>query len=98
MNYETDVVLAATRGITLGTGGGRLQAGWSRACHINGPITGAGGLTIVSDATPGLISLNGANTYTGPTAVSGWLQVNGSLDAASAVTVASGGLLRQWHG
>lgn len=31
MNYETDVVLAATRGITLGTGGGRLQAGWARA-------------------------------------------------------------------
>lgn len=93
MNYETDVVLAATRGITLGTGGGRLQAGWSRALSINGPITGAQGLTIVSDATPGLISLNGANTYTGPTAVSGWLQVNGSLDAASAVTIASGGLL-----
>ena len=93
MNYETDVALAATRGITLGTGGGRLQAGWSRALAINGVITGAEGLTINSDATPGLISLNGVNTYTGPTAVSGWLQVNGSLDAASAVTVASGGLL-----
>jgi autotransporter-associated beta strand protein len=76
MNYETDVVLAATRGITLGAGGGRIQAGWSRSLTINGPITGDQGLTINSDATPGLMSLNGVNTFTGPTAVTGWLQVN----------------------
>ncbi len=93
MNYETDVVLAANRGITLGTGGGKLQAGWSRALTINSPIVGIDGLTINNDTTPGLTSLNVANSYSGPTAVNGWLQVNGSLDGGGAVTVGNGGLL-----
>jgi autotransporter-associated beta strand protein len=93
MNNDSELVIPPNFGITLGASGGGIQAGWSKPLTINSPITGAGALTIASDATPGLITLNEANTYTGATTVNGWLRVNGSLDAASAVTVASGGLV-----
>lgn len=100
MNNNSDVILAANQGLTLGGSGGRFQAGWSRPLTVNSIITGPGGLTLASDATPGLISLNAANTYTGPTVVGNnaatswsWLLVNGSLDAASTVTVNANGLL-----
>jgi fibronectin-binding autotransporter adhesin len=100
MNNNSDVILAANQGLTLGWSGGSFQAGWSRPLTINSIITGPGGLTLASDATPGLISMNAANTYTGPTVVGNnaanswsWLLVNGSLDAASTVTVNANGLL-----
>ena len=101
MNNTSDVTLAANQGITLGAGGGGFQAGWSRPVTVNSIITGAGGLSILSDATPGAISLNAVNTYTGPTLVGSstavnswaWLFVNGSLDAASAVSVRTNGSL-----
>ena len=99
MNNNTEPVIAANQGITLEAGGGRLQAGWSKAISINSPLVGAGGLTIVNDTTPGAISLNGANTYTGPTVVgtsaNNWsiLLVNGSLSASSAVSVTVNGWL-----
>jgi autotransporter-associated beta strand protein len=100
MNNNSDVILAANQGLTLGGSGGRFQAGWSRPLTVNSIITGPGGLTLASDATPGLISLNAANTYTGPTVVGNnaanswaWLLVNGSLDAASTVAVNPNGLL-----
>ncbi|HWH69862.1 MAG TPA: hypothetical protein VNT26_10775, partial [Candidatus Sulfotelmatobacter sp.] len=93
MNNDAPLTISPNLGITLGNLGGRLQAGWSKPITIESPIVGTGALTNVTDATPGIISLNAANTYTGPTLVAGWFQVNGSLDAASAVTVQSGGLL-----
>jgi autotransporter-associated beta strand protein len=100
MNNTSDVILAANQGLTLGGSGGGFQAGWSRPITVNSIITGPGGLTFVPDATPGLISLNAADTYTGPTVVGNnaanswsWLLVNGSLDAASTVTVNANGLL-----
>lgn len=95
LNRDTEVAIAATRGITLTANGGRLEAGWSKSLSINTVIAGPGGLTIVGDATPGMICLNAANTYTGPTVVqsSGWVQIDGSLDPASTVTVQAGGLL-----
>ena len=93
MNNDTELNIPPTQGITLGSLGGGLQAGWSRGIIIDSPIVGSGPLTNFTDTTPGVIVLNAVNTYTGPTFVSGWLQVNGSLDAASAVTVNSGGVL-----
>lgn len=99
INRDTELVLAANRGITLTTNGGAIEAGWSKLITINGPITGVGGLTIANDATPGVISLNGVNTYTGPTrvanSVNNWaiLLVNGSLDAASTMAITAKGWL-----
>lgn len=100
MNNTSDVILAANQGLTLGASGGGIQAGWSRPVTVNSIITGPGGLNLLPDATPGAISLNAANTYTGPTVVGNttanawaWLLVNGSLDPASTVTVNPNGLL-----
>jgi autotransporter-associated beta strand protein len=58
-----------------------------RTLTVNGAVAGPGGL---SKGGLGLLVMNATNTYTGPTAVSnGTLRVNGSLAAASAVTVQS---------
>ncbi len=63
----------------------------STSTIIGSEITGSNGLTKYG---PGLLRLDGVNTYTGPTVVSsGTLLVNGSLDTASAVTVAPGASL-----
>lgn len=59
----------------------------------SGVISGPGNVT---NAGPGVVSLSGANTYTGTTAINaGTLRVNspGSLAVESAVTVNSGGTL-----
>ena len=59
---------------------------------LNGTITGAGSLT---QRGPGKLTLNGATSYTGNTTVNaGTLSMrNASLDDASTVTIASGGVL-----
>ncbi len=101
VNNSSDVTIGATRGLTLGPVGGRLLAGYGRFLTINSVITGAGGLTLRSDITPGPISLNAVNTYTGPTVIGNavattswcWTLVNGSLPAASTVTVNTNGSL-----
>jgi fibronectin-binding autotransporter adhesin len=64
---------------------------------ISGPIGDGGngyGLTLQGFSDPGrTLILSGANTYTGPTNInSGRLQVDGSLAAGTAVTVASGAM------
>jgi autotransporter-associated beta strand protein len=54
-------------------------------------VTAGYGFTLTGS---GVLALNNAETYTGPTIVSnGTLQVNGSLNAASAVTVATNAIL-----
>ncbi len=101
VNNSSEVIIGANRGITLGAVGGRFLAGWGRLLTINSIITGSGALSLRSDVTPGPISLNAANTYTGPTTIGNgiannswcWALVNGSLDAASAVLVTTNGSL-----
>ena len=49
---------------------------------------GSGGLTLIDSGAAAMLTLGGANSYTGPTAVNGGtLQVTGSLAGGSAVTV-----------
>lgn len=60
----------------------------SNRLTMAGPISGTGGLNIVGN---GPKSLNGANTYTGPTALTaGSLRVNGSITNDSTVTIGPG--------
>jgi len=101
MNNSGDVTLDSNIGITIGANGGGIQTGWGRLITINGVISGTGNLTFRSDATPGPISLNADNTYTGQTIIgnstanNSWCRVlvNGSLHASSAVSVTSNGSL-----
>jgi len=61
------------------------------ALTVSNTISGGSGLT---KSGLGILTLSAANTYSGNTTVSeGLLMVNGSLAAASTVTVASGGVL-----
>ncbi len=58
---------------------------------LGGVISGTGGITLTGG---NILTLNGTNTYTGPTFVSqGQLNLNGSLAAGSAVTLATNGWL-----
>ncbi len=66
-NNNNDITLHANRGITLGTGGGVFNIGWSRAITVNGAVTGPGSLTKIDSAT---LVLNGANNYAGETKIS----------------------------
>jgi autotransporter-associated beta strand protein len=73
------------------------------ACPVNGgkslvlncDVSGTNGISLnPGDSGTGRLILGGVSTYTGPTTVNaGTLLVNGSLGAASAVTVNSGGTL-----
>jgi autotransporter-associated beta strand protein len=73
-----------TGGAALTTGGNNLNTTY------NGVISGAGG-SLIKNGT-GTFTLNGINTYTGPTTINnGRLNVNGSV--ASAVTATSGSTL-----
>src|SRR5262249_5578585 len=71
------ITLDSRRGITLGAGGGYLAFNGTGLNPYDGIISGTagGGLRItVNDGLssanpPGIISLNGLNTYNGPTAI-----------------------------
>jgi len=86
------VTLSATRQVTVGDVG--IPASANTTLTVGGVISGTNfGLT---KAGLGTLALSGANAYTGPTIVSaGTLLVNspGSLAAASAVAVNTGGTL-----
>lgn len=71
------VQLRATRGITLGSGGGTLWQNGSTSMIINSPITGSGNLTIADDS--GSVFLGGTNTYTGLTTINSAAANRGQL-------------------
>ena len=72
-NDANDFVLTldANRGITLGTGGGALAAGFNTDVTVQGVITGDAGnnLTIVENRNT--VVLTGNNTYAGNTIING---------------------------
>ncbi|MDE5445986.1 autotransporter domain-containing protein [Bradyrhizobium sp. CSA207] len=87
LQFGASFNLAATRGMTLNTGGGTIDT-QSFATTIASAIIGTGGLTKLGSAT---LTLTGASTYTGATNVqSGTLIVDGSI-AASSLTSVNGG-------
>lgn len=59
--------LHANRGITLGTGGGALVAGFNTTVTINGVISGSAGNTLTIMPNNGTMVLTGNNTYAGNT-------------------------------
>lgn len=86
-----DVTVGGLAGLggTVSLGGAILTVAEQGNTAFGGTITGAGGLIVQG---PGLLTLSGINTYTGPTNVTGGrLSVNGSI--ASDVTVRPGGNL-----
>jgi autotransporter-associated beta strand protein len=100
MNQDSEFVLEANRGITIGAGGARFQAGFSRPWGVNSIIAGSGILTIANDATPAIISLNAINTFTNELIVNNttggnnaFVAVNGSIAAGSVVRVTTNGWL-----
>ncbi|MBN8456907.1 MAG: autotransporter-associated beta strand repeat-containing protein [Verrucomicrobia bacterium] len=68
---ETDPPFAlsvhANRGITLGTGGGALVAGFNTTVTVNGVISGDAGNTLTIMPNNGTMVLTGNNTYAGNT-------------------------------
>jgi autotransporter-associated beta strand protein len=83
---------AGASGASVQLGAGTLTFGDSTNHTFAGIISGTGG-SVIKQGT-GTQTLSGDNTYTGPTTVdAGALLVDGSLAAASAVTVNSGATL-----
>jgi outer membrane autotransporter protein len=93
LNGDIEVIgsLAGGSNTTVDLGADTLQTGGNNASTTySGVISGAGG-SLVKNGT-GTFSLNGDNTYTGPTTINnGRLNVNGSV--TSAVTATSGSTL-----
>lgn len=68
MNNDSNLVLDATRVITLGAAGGGFRAGWDKTLTVNGRITGTGDLRVHNDS--GFLVLSGtSNDYTGATII-----------------------------
>ena len=89
------MTLAATRVVTLNSGGGGFSVPATKTLTINQGISGAGGLGKVGAGT---LVLGGVNTYTGDTAIfEGSLTMNGSITSAGGfiadgnVTLGTGG-------
>jgi fibronectin-binding autotransporter adhesin len=102
------VTLHANRGITLGTGGGGINA-TSGSMTVPGAISGNGGFIVVG----GTVTLNGVNTFTGGITISagtttvgntgglvaqaiaatGNLTVNGNITGSDAITKTGAGIL-----
>jgi autotransporter-associated beta strand protein len=74
--------------VTLGGPGGIFEAAGGAVLNVNGSVTGVGPLT---KNGAGLVTLGGANTYTGSTNVNaGTLVLAKTFRASSAVNVANG--------
>lgn len=72
LNGSADLTSVGTAGVTLAAGGGTVDVN-GNAISFASPIGngGSGALTVKSTAAGGLLTLNGANTYTGNTIISG---------------------------
>ncbi|MEI6606292.1 MAG: glycine-rich domain-containing protein [Verrucomicrobiota bacterium] len=94
-NIATDLFSKTTFPVTSGTGGATIDVnGFSTT--LGESISGAGGLTVISTAGGGTLTLSGTNTYTGATTVSAGtlaLSATGSLNVASNVSLAAGATL-----
>ncbi len=85
--------ISSARSVILKSGGGAIDTNTSYTLYLTGVISGAGGLTKLSD---GMLVLSGPNTYSGGTIISdGTLQAgaDNTLPFGGAVTVASGAQL-----
>src|SRR6266404_643196 len=93
--WNGNFTFTGTQSLNLGTGAVTLGA--SRTVTVNGSNLTVGGVISgsgfgLTKAGGGTLTLSGANTYSGATAVNaGTLNVNGSLASGSAVTVSNSG-------
>ncbi|WP_265595525.1 autotransporter-associated beta strand repeat-containing protein [Verrucomicrobium sp. BvORR106] len=98
-NYSTNVELAATRNILINSGvtGSFHAHGLASFFVVNGQISGAGNLGVVS-SDGGILVLNGSNSYSGTTTLFGGANTGGylrlghasALGNTSLVTIGSG--------
>ena len=79
----TTATISSKRGITLGSSGGTLDASSGQTLTVSGIVAGTGALT--KGANSGTVSLNGVNSYSGNTTISG-----GTLAIGSAGQLNSG--------
>lgn len=96
INIEGSFTFGGTNSLNLGAGAVTLNSASTITVSANTLTIGGavGGSSALNKAGPGMLVLNGANTYNRATNVSaGKLQVNGSLSSASAVGVSSGAIL-----
>lgn len=67
LNNEQALTIDANRGITIGSGGGGLVAGWGKTFTCHGAISGAPGNTLTIVPNNGTIVLTGNSSYAGDT-------------------------------
>ena len=86
---NTGFVMSNNRGIALNSGGGTIDVASGQTLGIGGVITGANNLT---KSGSGILTLSGANTYSGATTVNaGLLKVVSGGAISSSTTVNNGG-------
>ena len=93
LQYATgNTVDISGRTVTINPGGATIDTNGNHVIFASGiGNSGIGGLTLNdTNGSPGSLTLEGTNTYTGATTVSaGTLDITGSLAAGSAVTVSN---------